>query len=108
MFAEAKTEKRQGYMPRAEDKLFLFGLTNKAAGKEQFTRGKHYCTTYNILPRSAEPLLCVRVSVPVVAEKRVSCKPDLDIKPRSYSIPRIRKVLLFPLLLTDKNELHFW
>lgn len=122
MFAEARSQRRKGRhtCPGLKTKFFSFWF-NKLKPLEKNNSLEGNITVQSIkYCQGQQNLSCFFFfflsfflsffffSVPVDVEKQVSHKPDLDIKPRSYSTPRIRKVLLFPLLLTDKNELHFW
>lgn len=58
MFAEARSQRKGKHpCPRLKTNVSLLLQQIKAAGKEQLTRGEHYCTAYKILPRSAKPQL---------------------------------------------------
>lgn len=121
MFAEAKSQREKGrhtclglkthFFSFGFSKLKLLERNNSPEGNvtvqpmkyTKVSRTSAVCISPVPAPRPAPcpPLAC---SMPVIVEKHVSCKSDLDIMPRSYSMPRIRKVLLFPLLLADKNK----
>lgn len=95
-------------MPRAEDQLFSFWF-NKLKLLEKNNSPEGNITVQPIKYRQGQQKLsCWFFSpVSVIVEKRVPCKPDLDIMPKKLT-PKIKEVLLFPLLHADKNKLQIF